>query len=168
MLEPLCAVHAEEMFAVLADPAIYEFENEPPESVARLQVRYTRLEARVSPKGDEQWLNWAVRQPSGELAGFVQATILSKQQSYIAYVLASRFWRQGVASSAVRAVLADLATNYSVNEAFAVLKSANYRSMGLLRKVGFMQLASGTAPPWAPENDEVTMRLQLRGVANAA
>ena len=33
-LEPLTAAHAEEMFAVLSDPAIYEFENKPPASVA--------------------------------------------------------------------------------------------------------------------------------------
>ena len=28
MLEPLTAAHAHEMFAVLSDPAIYEFENQ--------------------------------------------------------------------------------------------------------------------------------------------
>jgi hypothetical protein len=31
-LEPLVVAHAQEMFSVLSDPAIYEFENEPPPS----------------------------------------------------------------------------------------------------------------------------------------
>ena len=31
-LEPLTARHADEMFAVLGDPAIYAYENEPPAS----------------------------------------------------------------------------------------------------------------------------------------
>ena len=31
-LEPLVPAHATEMFGVLSDPAIYEFENSPPES----------------------------------------------------------------------------------------------------------------------------------------
>jgi hypothetical protein len=32
-LEPQVAGHAEEMFVVLSDPAIYEYENEPPPSL---------------------------------------------------------------------------------------------------------------------------------------
>lgn len=32
VLEPQVAAHAHELFAVLADPAIYEFENAPPAS----------------------------------------------------------------------------------------------------------------------------------------
>ena len=167
-LEPLCASHAQEMFAVLLDSAIYEFENEPPTSVESLKARYTRLEARVSPEGDEQWLNWAVRASCGELAGFVQATVLSTKQAYVAYVLSSRFWRRGIASAAVRVVLADLVATYSVSEAFAVLKAANYRSLGLLHKLGFAPLPAGAAPPWQPDEGEVTMRLQLGGAANAA
>ncbi len=168
LLEPLCAAHAGQMFAVLADPAIYEFENEPPQSVEWLHARYTRLESRVSPEGDEMWLNWAVRQPNGELAGFFQATVLSKKQAYVAYVLASRFWRKGIATSAVSAVLEDLAASYSVKEVFAVLKAANYRSVGLLHKLGFLPLAAGATPPWQPEDDEITMLLPLGGAAHAA
>ena len=33
MLEPQIAAHAEEMFVVLSDPAIYEYENQPPPSL---------------------------------------------------------------------------------------------------------------------------------------
>jgi hypothetical protein len=32
VLEPQTACHAPEMFKVLSDPAIYEFENNPPQS----------------------------------------------------------------------------------------------------------------------------------------
>jgi [ribosomal protein S5]-alanine N-acetyltransferase len=32
-LEPQVVAHAEEMFVVLSDPAIYQFENAPPDSV---------------------------------------------------------------------------------------------------------------------------------------
>jgi [ribosomal protein S5]-alanine N-acetyltransferase len=74
-LEPQVAAHAEAMFVVLRDPAIYEFENEPPWSVDEVRERFTELESRRSPNGQEQWLNWVVRLPSGELAGYVQATI---------------------------------------------------------------------------------------------
>jgi hypothetical protein len=45
-LEPQAATHAAEMFVVLSDPAIYEFENEPPASLEWLRARFTKLESR--------------------------------------------------------------------------------------------------------------------------
>jgi len=50
-LEPQIAAHAEEMFVVLNDSAIYEYENEPPASLERLRERFARLETRRSPDG---------------------------------------------------------------------------------------------------------------------
>ena len=111
------------MFAVLSDPAIYEFENEPPPSEEWLAKRYAKLETRVSQDGDEQWLNWVVRLPEGELAGYVQATVLQSGKAYVAYEFASRFWRQGIGSSAVEAMLNELETQYGVQEFMAVLSS---------------------------------------------
>jgi hypothetical protein len=58
-LEPQTAAHAEEMFAVLSDPAIYEYENEPPRSLEWLRARFTKLESRLSENGEEQWLSSA-------------------------------------------------------------------------------------------------------------
>jgi ribosomal-protein-alanine N-acetyltransferase len=60
-LEPQCAAHAAAMFAVLSDPAIYEYENAPPASVDALRARYAFLEGRRSPDGSQQWLNWVAR-----------------------------------------------------------------------------------------------------------
>jgi [ribosomal protein S5]-alanine N-acetyltransferase len=42
LLQPQAAEHAAEMFAVLGDPALYEYENEPPLSVHWLQERFAR------------------------------------------------------------------------------------------------------------------------------
>jgi hypothetical protein len=53
-LEPQTAAHAEEMFRVLSDPAIYEYENDPPASLEWLRARFERLESRRSPDGREQ------------------------------------------------------------------------------------------------------------------
>jgi RimJ/RimL family protein N-acetyltransferase len=156
-LEPLLAAHAVEMFDVLSDPAIYEFEHQPPASVDALHRRFSLLESRVSPDGTEQWLNWVVRLPGGELAGYLQATVLDQGRAYVAYELASRFWRRGIATAALGAVLVELASHYSVHEAFAVLKAANYRSRGLLTKLGFGPLPPQRQAPWPPEDDEVVM-----------
>jgi len=160
VLEPQIAAHAAEMFTVLSDPAIYEFENAPPQSVSWLTERFARLESRVSPDGAERWLNWVIRLPSGVLAGYVQATIARDRTAYIAYELGSKFWRQGIGSAAVTAMLKELAVNYGVCTCVAALKERNYRSLALLQSLGFERSGSNDA-------DEVFMRKRISVVPAA-
>lgn len=136
-LEPQLAAHAEEMFRVLSDPAIYEHENEPPASIEWLRERYSKLESRCSADGTEQWLNWVIRLPSSELIGFVQATVFRSSRAAIAYELSSKFWGQGLASEAVRAMVGELVAHYRVRSLSAVLKRENLRSLRLLERLGF-------------------------------
>lgn len=164
-LEPQVEAHAPEMFVVLCDPAIYEFENVPPPSVERLALGYRKKEARVSPDGSQQWLNWVVRLPSGELAGYVQATVLPSGASYVAYEFASKHWRQGIGSASVQAMLDELAQAYGVHLFVAVLKSANHRSTGLLQHLGF---TPGTAQDLVTYEAEPDERVMLKPAPTAA
>jgi RimJ/RimL family protein N-acetyltransferase len=136
-LEPQTAAHAEEMFAVLSDPAIYEYENEPPPSIEWLRARFAKLESRRSPDGQEQWLNWVIRLPSSELIGYVQATVRFNGRAAIAYELSSAYWGQGLAKHAVQAMIVELAERYRVRSLSAVFKCANQRSQRLLERLGF-------------------------------
>jgi [ribosomal protein S5]-alanine N-acetyltransferase len=136
-LEPQLAAHAEEMFAVLSDPAIYEYENEPPPSVEWLRARFARLESRQSADGREQWLNWVIRLPTSELIGYVQATVHANGRAAIAYELSSAWWGRGLASAAVRAVIDELVQRHRVRSLGAVLKRDNQRSLRLLQRLGF-------------------------------
>lgn len=156
-LEPQVEAHAAEMFPVLCDSAIYQFEGEPPPSLERLAAGYRRKETRESPDGTEKWLNWVVRLNSGELAGYVQATVVSDGRSYVGYEFASRFWRKGIATSALQTMFAELARHYGVRELIAVLKVANFRSTGLLRKLGFVEVPAEEQAQFAPEGDETVM-----------
>ena len=156
------------MFVVLSDPAIYEFENEPPASVEALASRYRRLEARKSPDGRQIWLNWVIRLASGRLAGYVQATVLQSGRAYVAYELASAHWRQGIGSSAVSAVLGELEANYGVTQFVAVLKSRNFRSLALLRRLGFVPATSEQTAQFGTEPDERAMVKPGANSANAA
>ena len=153
-LEPQVVAHAEAMFIVLSDPAIYEFEGVPPPSVERLANGFARRESRRSPDGLEQWLNWVVRLPTGELTGYVQATVLATGASYVGYEFASRFWRQGLATAAIGTMLDELATAYAVHTFVAVLKTKNFRSMGLLIRLGFEPATAELATLYEFESDE--------------
>lgn len=145
------------MFGVLSDPAIYEFENEPPPSEEWLVRRYQVLEQRRSADGNEKWLNWVIRLPGGELAGYVQATVLPSAVASVAYELNSRYWRQGIGSNAVVAMLEELRSEYGVHTFVAILKSANFRSLGLLRSLGFSITSEEQNAEFGGEEGELVM-----------
>ena len=159
-LEPQAAQHAEAMFAVLGDPAIYEFENEPPQSVDALRARYAYLESRRSPDGTQQWLNWVVRlaaPPPGVLIGYVQATLYADARAAVAYEFASAWWRRGLASEAVRAMNAELAAHHGVQRLTAVLKANNQRSLRLLERLGFAPATAAERAALEVASDELLL-----------
>jgi RimJ/RimL family protein N-acetyltransferase len=157
-LEPQTASHADEMFVVLSDPAIYEHENQPPASLGWLRERFTRLEARQSPDGRQQWLNWVIRLPSHGLIGYVQATVLANHRALIAYELGSAFWGRGLARRAVEAMIGELAERYDVRTLFAVLKRSNERSLRLLERLGFAPAPDESRAILGAEADELLMQ----------
>jgi RimJ/RimL family protein N-acetyltransferase len=136
-LEPQLASHAEEMFRVLSDPVLYEFENEPPPSLEWLRERFLKLEIRRSPDGQEQWLNWVIRLPSADLIGYVQATVILGGRAFIAYQLSSNHWGRGLGSEAVQTMITELVGHYDVLQLCAVFKAANHRSRRLLERLEF-------------------------------
>ena len=139
-LEPQTVAHAGPMFAVLCDPAIYAFENAPPPSLDWLHTRFAKLESRRSADGREQWLNWVVRLPTAELAGYVQATVRADDDAAIAYEFASAHWGRGLASRAVRAMIDELVAAYGVTRLHAIAKRANLRSHRLLARLSFARI----------------------------
>ena len=156
-LEPQTVEHAEEMFAVLSDPAIYEYENQPPASLEWLRTRFGKLESRRSTDGTEQWLNWVVRIAGGGLIGYVQATVRADGSAAIAYELSSAHWGQGLARRAVEAMLVELVARYRVAAFVAVAKRENFRSLRLLERLGFAPADSNRQALSEIESDEVLL-----------
>ena len=149
------------MFMVLSDPAIYEYENQPPASLEWLRSRFVKLETRLSSDGQENWLNWVIRLPSRELIGYVQATVKTNGSAAIAYVLCSAYWGRGLASEAVRAMISELAQNYRVRRLTAVFKRENRRSCRLLERLGFSVAAPELQARYQVEPGEILMHRDL-------
>jgi len=162
-LEPQRAIHAEAMFEVLSDPAIYEHENAPPKSLAALRERFVKLETRRSGDGRDLWLNWVLRERSaGALIGYVQATVHADGQAFVAYELGSTHWGRGLGSEAVAALIDELRASFGVHTALAVFKRSNRRSRRLLEALGFASPDPQHALGWPVEADE---DLLLRRIA---
>jgi len=161
-LEPQRVAHADAMFVVLTDPALYEFEHEPPDSVESLRRRYAALEARRSPNGRQAWLHWVVRLDDGALVGAVQATVELDGEAAIAYELASGWWGRGIGTRAVAAMLEELAARHGVRRCSAVLKRDNLRSFHLLRRLRFTPAGPAAQAARGIEPDEWLMERTLR------
>lgn len=161
------AAPAEAMLLVLSDPAIYPYENAPPASLEWLHQRFAKLESRESLDGTEQWLNWVIRLPSGELIGYVQATVIADEtgaDATIACALSSSLWGQGLASEAVRAMVEELVVRYRVVGLSALLKQHNLRSLRLLEHLGFALASPLQHEQAGVEADEWLMLRAARGV----
>ena len=154
-LEPQVVAHAEEMFVVLGDPAIYQYENSPPESLAWLRNRFARLESRQSADGSQTWLNWVIRLPSGELIGYVQADVYADGRAAIAYILNSAYWGRGLARRAVQAMMVELTNHYAAKRFSAVLKRENFRSSRFLERLDFALATAEQAVRFGCETDEL-------------
>ncbi len=126
------------MFDVLSDSALYTYlDDAPPQSAAWLRERFERLETRRSADDREHWLNWAIRMETGELAGFVQATVCEGGLAWIAFVIGREFWGRGIAQRAARAVLDEGLARYAATHWLATADQHNQRSVRLLTRLGF-------------------------------
>ena len=105
VLLPMVSGDALELFGVLAEPSLYAFTGgHPPSSAHDLDARIRGRESRVSPNGDELWLNWTVRlKDGGIVVGYVQASVKGPL-AQLAWVVGLRFQGRGYATEASEAM----------------------------------------------------------------
>ena len=164
-LEPLTLAHADELFPLLADPALYRWmDQDPPPSLQHLQGVYARLQARGPGDGSgEVWFNWIVRGPHGRAAGVVQATLLPQEgpppgaappdpvqpaeprTAWVAYVLGKAHQGRGWARQATAAMVAHLVRDWGVRRCLAMVEAEHHRSLHLLQALGFVPASAALA-----------------------
>ncbi|MFD5703468.1 GNAT family N-acetyltransferase [Streptomyces lasiicapitis] len=168
-LEPLRVAHAEEMAAVLGDPALHAFIGGAPDDVDTLRARYARMVA-GSPDPRTSWCNWVITVPAeGHLAGTVQATVRpapapGDQDSHtptpgglaaeIAWVVGTPWQGQGIASEAARALVEWLRARPGVTSVLAHIHPDHDASAAVAR-------AAGLAPTAERHDGEVKWVLPL-------
>jgi RimJ/RimL family protein N-acetyltransferase len=107
-LLPLLVEHADEMAAVLSDPALHAFTGGTPDSPQALRSRYQRITA-GAPDPAVSWLNWVVRlRDEDRLTGTVQATVSPSGGGLvaeIAWVVGTAWQGRGIATEAARGLV---------------------------------------------------------------
>ncbi|WP_406383068.1 GNAT family N-acetyltransferase [Streptomyces sp. NBC_01618] len=106
---PLRVGYADEMAAVLDDPALHTYTGGAPETPGELLARYERWTA-GSPDPGVGWWNWVLRvRDEGRLAGYVQATVNARDaEAEIAWVVGTRWQGWGYAKEAAVGLVAHL------------------------------------------------------------
>lgn len=142
VLEPLQPHHADELWAPLSDPRLYEHvPGDPPASLAALRERFTLLSSRRSPTGDQLWLNWVMRARSDAQArGRLEATVLPNGSAWIAYEVFAAHWRLGYATEGCRRMIGWLFDALGVQRVGAEVDSLNDASLRLLERLGFQRI----------------------------
>ncbi|MDB5141178.1 MAG: acetyltransferase family protein [Mucilaginibacter sp.] len=139
VLEPLFEKHAEVLFESLQDENIYKYiEENPPVDLVALKKRYKVLEKRLSPNGEEFWLNWAIKEKSSnDYMGIIQATVYKDLRANLAYIISPNFWKKGFTNESCIRILKLLFTDYKVHEVVANVDINNFASQRVLEKLGF-------------------------------
>jgi RimJ/RimL family protein N-acetyltransferase len=76
----------------------------------------------------------------------VQATIYPGRTGDFAFVLAPEFWGRGVAFEACQAVIPYIAREFGVTALFATVDPRNSRSIQLLTRLRFLEIAPAEYP----------------------
>jgi [ribosomal protein S5]-alanine N-acetyltransferase len=138
-LKPLMSTDADAAFASLQDDRIYQWISmNKPQSVESLRADWKRIESRVSPDGQEAWLNWFVTSKAdGKPIGSIDACIdIENVATNFGYYFFADSWGQGYASEAVKAV-ADALMAQGVQKLIATVTSGNGASVRVLQKANF-------------------------------
>ena len=141
-LEPLLPTHAPLLFASLQAKELYTYiPFEAPKTVEELEARYQRWSARGSADGQEVWLNYAIcNRQKNKYVGTLQATVESAGKTYIAYEVFPPYWRCGIASEAVSALVNYLFNQCGVKVISAHTDTRNQASFKLLESLGFSRM----------------------------
>lgn len=139
MLEPLRLDHADEMAAVLADPALHEYTGGTPATAAELRVRYSRLATGFSADGSECWLNWVVRH-GADAVGFVQATVTRSADQFdaeVAWVIGTGHQHHGYATEAAL-IMVEWLRQQGASAIVAHIHPGHGASAAVARRIGLL------------------------------
>jgi RimJ/RimL family protein N-acetyltransferase len=153
-LLPLAVGYADEMAAVLSDPALHAYTGGAPATPDELRARYQRWCA-GSPDPAVTWLNWVIRRRAGaRLTGTVQATI-EASDAEIAWVVGTAWQGRGIATEAARG-LVDWLGRQHVPAVVAHIHPGHGASAAVAR-------AAGLAPTDARRDGEIRWYRSLDG-----
>ncbi|MGL5836683.1 MAG: GNAT family N-acetyltransferase [Waterburya sp.] len=127
----------EAVFAVFSEPNVTQFHNL--DTFTHLEEAVRVIEGRAKGFKSERGIRWGIAlKPNNYLIGSCGLTWNKEANAAeIGYELASQFWRQGIMSEALKAILQYGFGNREVQFVIAHIMLENIASRRLLEKLGF-------------------------------
>jgi ribosomal-protein-alanine N-acetyltransferase len=98
---------------------------------------------RISPDGNEIWLNWAARlTETGALIGHFQAGIKEGTESNLGYTVGKHHQKKGYASEALQTILLFLKMEMGLESIKAWIDTRNTASIKLVEKIGMTKIGT--------------------------
>jgi len=138
LLEPLVPAHAKAIYEQLLDKRQYEFiPQDPPTSLQVVERRFLALSSRLSPDGQEVWLNWVLRLHEARVyVGMLEATVYANRNAALGYMIFPQFWRQGYGLEGCSRSIKHLFQDYGVSVVTADIDTRNMASINLVEALG--------------------------------
>ncbi|MFL5812179.1 MAG: GNAT family N-acetyltransferase [Bdellovibrionia bacterium] len=143
-LEPLLTAHADRLFVLFQDPALYAFISRTvPTDLSEFRKGIEFLEGRTSYDGKEHWLNWvSFTQDTGEIVGKIEITIEKDMGvAYLAYTTFRKFWGQGYAKEACAEVIRHVLDDWKTTKIVIEMDVRNMASVRLAESLGAKRVA---------------------------
>ena len=168
VLEPLQARHAPLLFAGLSEPSLYTYiPQDPPTDHGALTARFERIARRGGARGDEVWLNWAMRMVDGSYCGQFEATANVGGYVDIAYFVFAPMQGHGIATEAGATAIAALRAR-GATRIGASLDTRNLASAALVERLGMKRVKTEVAADFfkGASSDEFRYELAYQGDAS--
>jgi ribosomal-protein-alanine N-acetyltransferase len=128
------------VFAIFSDPEVTRYYDQPTYTeMAQAETMVLRMQQRFAERRTVRWA--IVRQADDELLGTCGFAEWKRHFNCaaIGYELARPFWRQGIMTEVLTAVLTFGFSQMQLNRIEAYVMTGNDASMSLLRKLGFQE-----------------------------
>lgn len=134
-LRPMRPGDADDLYAILRDPAIGAWMREtPPENELEVRARIESWVRGPAPESGERWLNWLARTHDGRAVAHLSATVRGTS-AWLAWIVAVERQRLGFATEAARAVK-DQLVGEGIDGFAASIRAGHEASEGVARNLG--------------------------------
>jgi [ribosomal protein S5]-alanine N-acetyltransferase len=136
VLREATAADVSSVFSIFSDPEVVEFYDldvlESPDQAAEMLVRWRRRFE------NREGVRWAItRAGQRQVIGTVGLHVQSDWKAGLGYDLGRPYWRQGIMTQALKAVLSCAFHEIELERLEALVMPGNQASGGLLAKLGF-------------------------------
>jgi [ribosomal protein S5]-alanine N-acetyltransferase len=145
--EWLDETHADALYEGFSDLQVSQFTAEKLlGSLEDMRREFADFQAGAPPGRQEIWMNWVIRETRSQaLVGTLQATLFADGALWIGYKLIRSAWGRGIATTAVKWLLQELAPHYAGRTVLAAADSRNHASLRVLQKCGFTHVRTEPA-----------------------